>query len=140
MFHILSRLLEQILVGGCMLSLNLLFAAVIAVFRISPFLFHSAGSIVRSFLVLSIRVYKLIVSSISSRTDHITRLNLLTGGSWVVSSLVLSLGFSIVSIYAIGLKLTPLFLAPGILHGLIVGFLSDEIDPQGGLRLGVPTR
>ena len=137
MFGLLSRVLGYILVGVCLTALSFAFFSIAALIRLLPRMLHLAHRGLRAFLLLSFRLYRLLLTRLAPFAHRYLKVNVLAGYSRVVASVVLSLMLGLLFLCATRLTVNGWGVGLSLLHGLSVGFLWDEIEAPRVLRLGL---
>ncbi len=132
MLGLLSRLLGQMAFTGCCLAANMLVVSLALLARQTPAALGHLRRALRGGLLLSFRLYAALLRWLGALLGT----NLSVGWPRLAACLVLSsLPGALLIIFGV-LPLSLLVLAPFILHGLVVGWLWDELAEPGGLRLG----
>jgi hypothetical protein len=128
----ISRIFAQFAIVGCCMSLNVLLVSFATFIRNLPALADFLRRSLRWGLLLSYRVYNTILSTI----QRVIGINLLADLPRILMSLVISLLPGVGLHLLLGAELRICTLAPFALHGLLVGYLWDELVEPGGIRLG----
>lgn len=136
MFGTLARMLSQLLVAGCCLSLNVLVVSVAVLVRHLPGLLLFARKGLRWWLVISYRAYHALLSRLAGRARAWLQVDLLATLPRILVSTLLSLGWGVGLLALLGVPLRVWSIGPFALHGLLVGWLWDEVAEPGGIRLG----
>ncbi len=125
------------LIGAGLFTINLLIIALTTAMRIMPTLFHFLRVGLRWLLVISFRLYHVILINSASSVHRTAGIYILRGVPRIVACIVISaliatglmlLAFQFVALWGLALA--------GI-HGLVVGLLWDEISEPDGLQIGV---
>jgi hypothetical protein len=130
------RLFERVLVGTCLGSINLVLVALAGLLRSLPQLFHLARSCLRGILILSFRLYRLVLGRLAPGIQQTLHVDVQRGFPRVAICVLLSLGLGTIFLFLIRGRLTGLGLGLSLLHGLAVALAWDEIEAPGGLQLG----
>lgn len=136
MFSILSRLFGNLIVGACFFSLIFCLLSLGVLLRLFPKLLRALRFVLRGFLILSYRLYALILNCLSPFLRRYLAIGVLAGIGRVAATLLLSLGLGWILAALIHFNISGWFLALLILHGLFVGLVWEEIARPGGFQLG----
>ncbi len=136
MSRLLLRLFDRVLVGTCLVSLSLVFLSLAALLRLLPRLLHLIGRCLRGLLILSFRLYRLLLTRIAPPLQRRLRVDILDGPARLIASVVLSLALGALVLVLSRFRVTAWSIVLWLLHGLFVGLAWDEIEEPGGLRLG----
>ena len=140
MFALLGRLFNQLLVAGCCLSVVLVLIGIAGVLRLLPAMLPLIRLGLRALLILSYRLYALVLHRLAPDFERGLGVDVLTGFARVAATLLLSLfiglAFFALTQAPVTIWNTGLFL----LHGLVVGWVWDGIEEPDDLLLGVKIR
>lgn len=140
MLVILLRIFEHALIGACLSSLSLFFFSLVALLRLLPGLLRFIHVCLRSILILSYRLYRLVLMWLDRHVQHRLGLTILSGYLRVIACLVLSLLLGALILLVTDLPFPGWIVGLSVIHGLIVGLAWDELEDPGGLQLGVKMR
>ena len=90
----------------------------------------------RGWLILSFRLYQALLTRLAPGCRGRFGIDILTGAARVAASVMLSMAQGFVLLLLLHQPLTVWTGGWPVLHGLVVGFLWDEIGDPGGFRLG----
>ena len=136
MFGLVFRLIEYVLMGGCLSSLSLVFFSIAASLRLIPRFLHLVRLGLQGFLIISFRLYHLVLSCLAPAAQRRLKINVLSGGFRVVASISFSLVLALLLILLVGRPVSGWSVGLSLLHGLFVGLVWDEIENSGDFRLG----
>jgi len=140
MINLLMQLSNQILVGACCLSIIATFLSLAALLRLLPALFAVIRLALREILILSFRLYSLVLTRLAPFIQQRIGIDVLTGIPRIAATLVLSLVLGLLLLALTRIHITGWSVGLSILHGLAVGLVWNEIEEPGGLRLGVKAK
>lgn len=132
----LGGLLAQLIVTTTIFTMNMLLMSVAGLLRMLPTLLPWLGRVIWAGLILSCRLYSLLLAHLAPFIRQQTRINILDGLARFAATLSLSLLAGIAFLFLAQWPITLWTVVPIILHGLFVAFIWDEIPAEGGLRLG----
>lgn len=137
MLGVLSAFAERCLIGACFVSGILLCLSLAASFRLLPALLSVLRRGLGFGLALSVRLYAPVLARLAPWAARSLGVDLLGGATRPLATLTLSLGLGLL-LLALG-QVTVVAWHIGLLalHGLVVGFLWDDLLAPGELRLGV---
>ncbi len=130
-------MLGNILMAGFLFSLNMIFLIVAAALRLLPSLLNVARRAIRIFMVLSFRLYSLILTNLAPLIGSYFGVNILTGYLRILSTIILSLTLGLLLSVLIGLPISGWSIGILATHGLFVGLAWDEVTKSEGFQLGV---
>lgn len=133
---LLSRIVSRVLVGSVFVSLAALLMSMASLVRVFPWLLRLGHRLLRGLLILSYRLYNLILSSMRDFVLQAVRLDVLIGYPRLAMCLLLSVTVGLVVIMLTNTALVGWVLGCCALHGLFVGLAWDDIENPGGIRLG----
>ena len=136
MLGALVRLLGRLLVGSCFASGSLLLLSLAVLVRLLPRLLRLTRRALRGFLILSFRLYRLLLRPLAPLILQRFNANILSGVLRVSACLMLSVGLGLLVLVVGGLRLTGWAVGLFLIHGLAVGLSWDEVGSPGGLQLG----
>lgn len=128
--------MQAMLVLMCLVAWVQVFIVLAFALRLVPTLLRWTSEGLRLFLVLSYRLYRLVLTPLAGFVQGWAGVDLLAGAWRVAAVMVLSL---LVGLFVIAV--TPLvFSIPAVIiclvHGLLVGLIWDEAEHVGHLHLG----
>ena len=137
MIAILSRLIGNLLVGTCFLSVIVFFLSLAATLRLLPKLLGFLCRLLRWFMILSYRLYAFILDRSAEPAYRLFEIDLHAGfvRSMITMLLSTSVGLSIHLLT--DLPWSEWIIAVFALHGVLVGLVWDRFTDPGGLMLGV---
>jgi hypothetical protein len=140
MTGIIARLFANVLVGACLFSPAVFFFSLAALLGLLPAFARFLRVCFRATLILSYRLYALILTLVAPVSERWLGVDPLAGWPRVIATLLLSLvmGGSILALTPLTLSAVTLGLI--LAHGLGVGLAWDEIANPGGLQLGARLR
>lgn len=133
---LLSRLVSRVLGGAVLVSLTALLLSLASLVRVFPWLLRMAQRLLRALLILSYRLYRLILVSMREFVLATLHLDVLRGVPRLALCALLSVTFGLIVIMLTNTPLVGWVLGAFGLHGLIVGLAWDDIEHPGGIRLG----
>jgi hypothetical protein len=137
MSRAVGALFAHLIIATTVFALNLFFVSVAGVLQLLPRLAPLVGRLVWGILLLSCRLYYLVLVRVSPYVQRRFRIRLLEGlwrlGTIILLSLGLGVGFYTVA----RISMTIWTITPLVLHGLFVDFVWEEIPDKGGLQMGV---
>jgi len=133
MTAILGGVIQNLCIGVCLLSPVVFFFSAAAFLRVLPPFLRSLHRCLRVLLILSYRLYRLILNALAS----LVGIELAQGWLRVVITIALSAVITIGLHQVAGWPWQWWSLGLGVLHGLCVGLVWDEIDKPGGVQVGV---
>ena len=134
MLGLMFRLLGSVLAGVCLAALGLILSGLAALLRLLPRLTRLG---LRGFLILSFRLYHLLLTRVAPGVEQHLNVKVLAAPSRVVACFLLSLVLGLSFLLLTNLPVTGWGVGLSLLHGLAVGLAWDEIEKPGGLQLGV---
>jgi hypothetical protein len=136
---LMGRLVERVLVGTCLGSVNLILLGVAGLIRLLPEALRLIHFCLRGVLILSFRLYRLILGRLAPMMRQGLGLDLQDGFPRAVVCSLLSLALGAMLLILIRGHVTGWGLGLCLLHGLAVALAWDEIEDPGGLQLGTRT-
>ena len=136
MVNLLVGLSNQLLLGACCFSIILVFLSLAALLRLLPVLLNAIRLGLRAILILSYRLYALVLTRVAPRVEEQLGIDILTGIPRLVATVLLSLVLGLSFVALSHLPLTGWIWVLLVFHGLAVGLAWDEIAQPGGLQLG----
>lgn len=133
MAGIVGTLLQNVILGMCLVSPVVFFFSLAAFLGLLPAFLRFMHGALRVTLILSYRLYQLVLAGVTS----LTGVDIVQGWLRVVASTILS------TVIGIAIHLVaewPLWwwsVGLCVLHGLCVGLAWDEIERPGGVQVGV---
>ncbi len=113
-----------------------LFVGLAILVRLLPALVAGAQAVFQISLILSFRLYRLILEQIAPYAEGYG-VEISTGLGRIGTTIALSLAIGMGLWLLIGWQLSWLLVGALAIHGLIVGLAWDEIEKPGGLQMGV---
>lgn len=105
-------------------------------FHLVPTLVRVLGMSVRMFLLLSYRLYRVVLTPLAEVIQAWAGVDILTGIMRVGATTALSLTLGLIVIALTPLILSPITVGICILHGIVVGLIWNELEYPGHLHLG----
>ncbi|MBN1536196.1 MAG: hypothetical protein JW908_05645 [Anaerolineales bacterium] len=137
MLQMLFGMFEHALVGTCLAALSLVLFSLAGLLRFFPRLASFLMTCLRGLLILSFRLYHLVLTFLNPISQNSMGIDVLSGYFRLIACILISLTIFTVIFLVFGAHWSGwLFLIP-IVHGLAVGLAWDEIEKPGGLQLGV---
>ena len=136
MVNLLVGLSNQFLLAACCVSIILVFLSLAALLRLLPVLLNAIRLGLRAILILSYRLYALVLTRVAPEVEERLGFDILTGIPRLVATVLLSLVSGLLFVTITHLPLTAWIWVLLVLHGLAVGLAWDEIAQPGGLQLG----
>lgn len=137
MARAITGLLAQLLISTMVFSLNMFFLALAGLLQLLPTAIPLVGRVLWALLVLSCRLYVLVLVRLAPLVRARTGVDL-TDGLWRVgATLTLSLLVGTFFLFLLAWPVNGVLATLFILHGLFVGLAWEEIQDHGGLQLGV---
>lgn len=126
-----------LILSAMVFAVSMFFVAVANTLRLLPTLAPILGRIAWGILVLSCRVYYLLLTRLAPFIEQRWKVKIL-GGLWRLGvTLVLSLFSGLLFLLLTGLPIGIWTVLPFLLHGLFVDFIWDDIPGWGELQMGV---
>lgn len=135
--NLLLWVFQRALLGICIFSLIQFFLSLAIVFRLLPVSLRAFRFGLRGLLILSFRLYRLVLRRLAPLVNQSLNINLLAGIPRVLSTILLSVFLGTSSFLVIGRDVTGWTVALFLVHGLLVGLTWEEIEAPGGIQLGV---
>ena len=136
MFTILFRVFEHIFAGTCLALLSLVLLSSTTLIRAFPRILVFIRSVMRGLLLLSFRLYHMILTRLDRFIKPRFRIDLLSGPIRVFACILISLVFGTLFLLLTRLGISGWGIAIVVLHGLIVGLAWDGIKEPGGFQMG----
>ncbi len=133
MMAILGGVLENLCIGACLLSPVAFFFSGAAFLRVLPPFFRFLHRCLRVLLIVSYRLYRLILNALTSWSGIELAQGWLRVLVTTVCSTLLGLGVHSLAHWSLQWWSLGMF----VLHGLSVGLVWDEIEKPGGVQMGV---
>lgn len=121
----------------CLFSLAQVLIALALLLRFLPALVKFARLCLRGFLILSFRLYRLLLKPIAPVVQRYVGVDILSGMARVVATLLLSLVLGFVLLLVMQWPVAIWNIGLFALHGLLVGLAWDEMEHPSDLRMGV---
>jgi hypothetical protein len=133
---VVGSLLTQLLVGACLLSPIVFFLSLAAFLHLLPAFVRFCHWCVRATLILSYRLYALILGWLAPVIRRVTGIDPRVGWPRLGATLLLSAAIGIAILLVTHLPFNGWSATVIVIHGLAVGLAWDEIASPGGLQLG----
>jgi hypothetical protein len=133
----LGGLFATIIVTTALFALNLFFVAVAGVLRLVPSLVPLIGRLIWGVLVLSCRLYYLLLDRFAPLIERRFRVKILQGLWRLAATVSMSLALGLAFLLLSQLPISIWTITPCVLHGLFVDFVWNEIPGMGELQMGV---
>jgi len=137
MIATIIHLLGNMLIGICFSTVSLFFVSLAITLRLLPRLLSFLWMCLRGFLILSYRLYNMVLTPFANKLEQTFNIDILSNLSRVMFSLILSVTIYILLVHFTNLRVPDWMIAFPILHGLVVGLMWDGLSKPGGLQLGV---
>lgn len=118
-------------------AISFFFVALANALRLLPTLVPIIGRMVWGIVVLSCRVYYLLLNRIAPDVEKRFKIKILEGLWRLATTFVVSLVLGLVLLLLTSLPLNIWTMIPFVLHGLFVDFVWDDIPGWGELQMGV---
>jgi hypothetical protein len=126
-----------LILSAVVFAVSLFFVALANILRLLPTLAPILGRIAWGILVLSCRVYYLLLTRLAPFIERRWKVKILNGLWRLGVTLVLSLLSGLLFLLLTGLPMGIWTVLPFLLHGLFVDFIWDDIPGWGELQMGV---
>lgn len=133
---LLWRILSNFLVYTCFGSLIFVFMSLGGLLRLLPRLLRLLFSLLRALLILSFRLYALLISQLSPLFEHLFHVSLRQGLGRLLACLTFSLVLGLIGLWLFGLPIAWWHIGLLLLHGVTVSLVWEEIQKPGSLQLG----
>jgi hypothetical protein len=120
----------------CLFSLAQCFIAFALLLRFLPATAKFARVCLRGMVILSFRLYRLVLTPLAPFIQHYTGLDILSGLARVVATTLLSLGQGLVLLVVLHGPMALWSIGLFIVHGLVIGLAWDELEQPGDLQMG----
>ncbi len=137
MIGTILHLFGNLFIGICVSAISLLFVSLAITIRLLPKFLSFSRLCLRGFLILSFRLYKMILTPISNPLERMFNINILSNLPRVVATMMLSVTGYLFIVHLTKLNTPDWLIALAILHGLTVGVIWGGLMQPGGLQLGV---
>ena len=137
MIGLLFRIFEHALMGTCLTSISIVFFSLATLLRLLPRFFVFLWFCLRGLLILSFRLYHLIISRTNPFIQIHLGVNILAGIPHLLFCVLLSTTIWVLILLLTWFSLPIWSITLPILHGLTLGLFWDEFEKPGGLRLGI---
>lgn len=126
-------MLANILISAFFISVDLFLLAIAGLVRLFPSLLKFTRMLLREFMGLSFKLYKLILGRVAPILQNRWGVNILVGALRVISTVIMSLILGVLILWIFGFSITVFSLALCFLHGLVVGLVWGSVDhtPEG---------
>ena len=136
MIGFVLRFLASFLVGALVFSLSLFFVSLAGLLRLLPRILQFLRLCLRSLLILSVHLYRLIFSLLAPVIQRFVPVDL-TANPWrMVACVLVSLLLGSLVLLVTQLPEMAWILVPFLLHGLGVGLTWTELEEPGGIQMG----
>ena len=129
-------MVANLLTAGCLFSLNMIILVLAGLLRMLPSFLRSLRGLIRFIMILSTRLYKLILTRAAPILNQHLGVDILKGFARIVTTIMLSLCIGLLIMYLLHLPINGLTVGICILHGVVVGLAWDGISSRGNLNLG----
>jgi hypothetical protein len=133
------RLLGFVFLGISMMFLNLAYLAMTTFMRLLPGLLFFLRFLLQGFLRLSYRCYRQILRLVSPAIYQHFGIDTFTIPARTTLSLLFSLIVGVIILLSANMSMVWWIMGLSSAHGLVVGLRWDQLEPPGGLQLGVKT-
>jgi hypothetical protein len=140
MVDLLIRLSNQLFLGVCCLSIILVPLSIVALLRLLPTFLRAVRFGVRGILILSFRLYSLVLTRLAPLVQQQTGIDVLNGMARIAATVALSFALGMLFFGLTRAVITGWGVGLLVLHGLSVGLAWDDIAEPDGLRLGVKSK
>jgi hypothetical protein len=137
MLGMLLGMLEHALVGTCLASLSLVLFSLAGLLRFFPHLLSFLMRCLRGVLILSFRLYHLVLTYLEPWLRGSLGIEVLSGHSRLIACVLLSLTICALILILADFHWSVWIFLISLFHGLSIGLAWDEIEKPGGLQLGV---
>ena len=127
----------QLIFSMTVFALNMLFISIAGLLRLLPVALPAVGRAAWGLVILSCRLYYLLLTRIAPIIQQRVRINILEGLWRLVVTLGVSLTLGVSGLLLAQLPLTIWTIVPLVLHGLFVDFIWDDIPQTGSIQMGV---
>jgi len=124
------------ILGTCLFSVAWLLLSLGIIIRLLPRLFKLVRHLIRGILIVSYRLYAMILSPVAPVLEQRLGINILAGFSRVIATSFLSLLFGLPLVWLATGSVLGFASMLLIIHGLVVGVVWKEIEEPGDLQLG----
>lgn len=128
--------MQAMVVLLCLVMWVQVFVVLAFALRLVPTLLRWVGDGLRVFLMVSYRLYRLILTPLAAWVRAMFGLDLLIGFWRVVAVTALSVGLGLLIVVLTPLVLSLPIVGVCLVHGLLVGLIWDEAENIGHLHLG----
>ena len=129
-------MVANLLTAGCLFSLNMIILVLAGLLRMLPSFLRSLRGLIRFIMILSTRLYHLILTRAAPALNQHLGVDILKGFARIITTILLSLGIGLLIFYLLRLPINGLTVGICILHGVVVGLAWDGISSRGNLNLG----
>ncbi len=137
MLGIASRIIGNLIVGTCFLSIAVFFLSLAASLRLLPKLLRFLLRMLRWFMILSYRLYAFTLKGLAQPAYDYFAIDLFANLWRIVVSLLISFALGTSLYLLIDLPNSEWIILAFSLHGFLVGLIWDKLLDPGGLMLGV---
>lgn len=130
-------LLSQLIVTTTIFAVNMLLLSFAGLLRLLPAMLPMLGRLLWAGLILSCRLYSLLLTRAAPLIERRLRINVLEGLARLGATLLLSLFFGVGFLLLAEWPIMIWTVAPILLHGLLVALVWDEFPAEEGLRWGM---
>ena len=127
----------QLIFSMTVFALNMLFISIAGLLRLLPTVLPILGRAALGLLLLSCRLYYLLLTRAAPLVEQRTKINIVVGLWRLATTLILSLVLGVLILFLAQWPLTLWTVAPLVLHGLFVDFIWDDIPQTGSIQMGV---
>ena len=129
-------MLGNLITAGCLFTLNMVILVLAGLLRMLPSFLRLLRQGIRVILLLSTRLYNLILGRAAPALDQHLGINVLNGLARIICTILLSLVIGLLFCFLIHIPINGLAIGVCILHGLVVGLVWDGISNRENLNLG----
>lgn len=137
MIGLILSFLGRMFMGILLFSLILLFMSLAASLRLLPRLVRGIRQLMRGFLILSYRFYRLTFTRLQPLILERLGVDIMSGYARLIMCISFSMIQGILSFMVFDPSTAIWILGFSLVHGLFVGLAWDDIENPGGIRLGV---
>jgi hypothetical protein len=134
---IMFRLFDTLLIGLCLLCINLIVLMVGTMTGWLPGIFRTAGAFLRNFFFHSYQAYNWLFTWLAPTAAELGGIDILHGWVRVMVAAVTSILILGLIILILGWTYPLWLLALAALHGIVVGIRWERLDRNAGFRWGV---
>jgi hypothetical protein len=129
--------LSQLVFAMTTFALNMLFISLAGLVRLLPLLLPTVGRLAWGLLLLSCRVYYLLLTRVAPILKARLRVDLLNGLWRLAATVSLSLALGLLFLFSAQWPLMIWTVGPFAVHGLFVDYIWDDIPETANLLMGM---